>query len=114
MLLSVSLVCVLAQDGSMGNDIATSVATAGDGSVVAACDNGLPIIYKARRSQTLVHTQAESRLQASHLTYAILFSRAIAGYTYGYNWNGDLEGIGDRAVVKLDANETEIWRWQVL
>ncbi|CAM9410233.1 unnamed protein product, partial [Hapterophycus canaliculatus] len=58
------------QDGSTGNDFATSIATADDGSVI------------------------------------------LAGYTYG-SLDGDLEGICDRAVVKLDANGTEVWRWQV-
>lgn len=38
----------------------------------------------------------------------------LAGYTYG-NWSGVNSGgdKGDFAVVMLDADGLELWRWQV-
>ena len=36
----------------------------------------------------------------------------LAGETYG-NWSGTSTGSLDFAAVKLDANGTEVWRWQV-
>lgn len=41
-------------------------------------------------------------------------SVVLAGYTCG-EWSGDLTGEEcDFAAVKLDANGTEVWRWQVI
>ena len=36
----------------------------------------------------------------------------LAGYTWG-DWNGTNAGGRDFAACQLDANGTEIWRWQV-
>lgn len=36
----------------------------------------------------------------------------LAGYTYG-DWEGDNAGNGDFAVVMLDVDGNESWRWQV-
>lgn len=41
-------------------------------------------------------------------------SVVLAGYTHG-EWSGELTGEeSDFAAVKLDANGTEVWRWQVI
>ena len=37
----------------------------------------------------------------------------LAGHTKGA-WNGPNDGSNDFAAVKLDANGTVVWRWQVL
>lgn len=39
-------------------------------------------------------------------------SIVLGGYTAG-NWDGPNAGLNDFAAVKLDANGTELWRWQV-
>lgn len=39
-------------------------------------------------------------------------SAVLAGFTYGL-WNGTTDGSYDFAAVKLDANGTVQWRWQV-
>ena len=36
----------------------------------------------------------------------------LVGDTFG-NWSGVNEGARDFAAVKLDANGSELWRWQV-
>ncbi|CAM9445750.1 unnamed protein product [Ectocarpus fasciculatus] len=115
------------QDGTTGVDILSAVASVDEeGSVVMAGLTSLDfsdpsvggndfVAIKLDSGGTTLWTWQDGTISNDKIQAAAATgdgSVVLAGYTHG-EWSGELTGEeSDFAAVKLDANGTEVWRWQ--